>query len=53
MVGYQVNDNFALQLNGYNLSDKYYYRELLLHPAEARTMSFPAPGRTVPADGSL
>ncbi|HEX4293163.1 MAG TPA: TonB-dependent receptor [Rhizomicrobium sp.] len=45
MVGYQINDTFALQLNGYNLMDKFYYvNSYYTRPNENHTV--PAPGRT-------
>ncbi len=45
MVGYQVNDTFALQLNLYNLTDKYYFvNSYYTRPNENHAV--PGPGRT-------
>jgi catecholate siderophore receptor len=45
MVGYQINDTFGLQLNGYNLTDKYYFvNSYFTKPGENHTV--PGPGRT-------
>ena len=45
MVGYQINDTFALQLNGYNLTDKYYFvNSYYTRPNENHAV--PGPGRT-------
>jgi catecholate siderophore receptor len=45
MIGYQVSDTFALQLNGYNLTDKYYFvNSYYTRPNENHAV--PGPGRT-------
>lgn len=45
MVGYQVTDNFGLQLNGYNLSNKYYFTSSYFNSA-AENHIIPGAGRT-------
>jgi len=46
MVGWQIDDNFALQLNGYNLTDEFYYvNAYFTRPGENHTN--PGPGRTL------
>ena len=45
MIGYKINDTFAVQLNGYNLTDEYYYvNAYFTRPGENHTN--PGPGRT-------
>jgi catecholate siderophore receptor len=45
MIGYQFNDTFGLQLNGYNLTDKFYYaNSYFTKPGENHVV--PGPGRT-------
>ena len=45
MVGYRINDTFAVQLNGYNLTDEYYFvNAYFTRPGENHTN--PGPGRT-------
>jgi catecholate siderophore receptor len=45
MVGWQINDTFGLQLNGYNLTDKYYFADsYYTRPNENHAV--PGPGRT-------
>ncbi|HXC57125.1 MAG TPA: TonB-dependent siderophore receptor [Rhizomicrobium sp.] len=45
MIGYQINDTFGLQLNGYNLTDTYYFvNSYFTKPGENHTV--PGPGRT-------
>jgi catecholate siderophore receptor len=52
MIGYQVNDNLSLQLNGYNLTDKYYFATTYFtRPGENHAV--PGPGRTVLLTASL
>ncbi len=54
MAGWQINDTFAVQLNGYNLTDKYYFtNSYYTRPNENHTV--PGPGRTflVTATASL
>jgi catecholate siderophore receptor len=52
MIGYQVNDNLSLQLNGYNLTDKYYFATTYFtRPGENHAV--PGPGRTVMLTASL
>lgn len=52
MIGYQVNDHFSLQLNGYNLTDKYYFmNSYFTRPNENHTV--PGPGRTVLLTASI
>lgn len=52
MIGYQVNDHFSLQLNGYNLTDKYYFmNSYFTRPNENHTV--PGPGRTLLLTASL
>jgi catecholate siderophore receptor len=52
MIGWQVNDHFSLQLNGYNLTDKYYFATTYFtRPGENHTV--PGPGRTVLLTASL
>jgi catecholate siderophore receptor len=46
MIGWQVNDHLSLQLNGYNLTDKYYFATTYFtRPGENHAV--PGPGRTV------
>ncbi len=46
MIGYRLTDMFSLQLNGYNLADKYYFvNSYFTRPGENHTV--PAAGRTV------
>jgi catecholate siderophore receptor len=46
MVGYRINDTFAVQLNGYNLTDEYYFvNSYFTKPGENHTV--PGPGRTL------
>lgn len=46
MIGYQVSDNLALQLNAYNITDEYYYANAYFtRPGENHTN--PGPGRTI------
>jgi catecholate siderophore receptor len=46
VVAYRVNDHFSLQLNGYNLTDKYYFMNSYFNrPNENHVV--PGPGRTV------
>ncbi len=46
MVGYQINDTFAVQLNAYNLTDEYYFvNAYFTRPGENHTN--PGPGRTL------
>ena len=43
MVGYQINDKLSLQLNGYNLTNEYYFvNSYFTRPGENHTV--PAPG---------
>ncbi|MGN6514542.1 MAG: TonB-dependent receptor [Rhizomicrobium sp.] len=52
MIAYQVNDHFSLQLNGYNLTDKYYFmNSYFTRPNENHTV--PGPGRTVLLTASI
>jgi catecholate siderophore receptor len=45
MVSYRVNDNLSFQLNGYNLTDKFYYAySYFTRPGENHVV--PGPGRT-------
>ncbi|MEI9929955.1 MAG: TonB-dependent siderophore receptor [Rhizomicrobium sp.] len=45
MAGYTLDDRWSVQVNGYNLSDKYYYvNSYFTRPGENHTV--PAPGRT-------
>jgi catecholate siderophore receptor len=45
MIGYQLNDQVALQLNGYNLADKYYFaNSYFTRPGENHVI--PGAGRT-------
>jgi catecholate siderophore receptor len=45
MVGYRVNSNVSLQLNGFNLTNKFYYiNSYFTRPNENHTV--PGPGRT-------
>jgi catecholate siderophore receptor len=45
MAGYQLSDTLGVQLNGYNLTDKYYFaNSYFTRPGENHTA--PAPGRT-------
>jgi catecholate siderophore receptor len=45
MGEFKINDQFNLELNGYNLTDKYYYvNSYFTRPGENHTV--PAPGRT-------
>jgi catecholate siderophore receptor len=46
MVGWQISDTFGLQLNAYNLTDKFYYMNAYFtKPGENHTV--PGPGRTL------
>jgi catecholate siderophore receptor len=46
MLGWRLNDKFDLQLNGYNLTDEYYYvNSYFTRPGENHTV--PGAGRTV------
>ena len=46
MLGWRLNDKFDLQLNGYNLTDEYYYvNSYFTKPGENHTV--PGAGRTV------
>ncbi|HJW40043.1 MAG TPA: TonB-dependent siderophore receptor [Rhizomicrobium sp.] len=46
MVGYRINDTFAVQINGYNLTDEYYFaNSYFTKPGENHTV--PGPGRTL------
>jgi len=52
MIGWQVNDHLSLQLNGYNLTDKYYFATTYFtRPGENHAV--PGPGRTVLLTASL
>jgi catecholate siderophore receptor len=45
MAGWQIDDNYAIQLNGYNLTDEYYFvNAYFTRPGENHTN--PGPGRT-------
>jgi outer membrane receptor for monomeric catechols len=45
MVAYRVNDNLNIRLNGYNLTDEYYFsNSYFTRPNENHTV--PGPGRT-------
>ena len=45
MVGYQISDDLAVQLNAYNLTDEFYYAtSYFVRPNENHTV--PGPGRT-------
>ena len=45
MVAYRFNHTYSLQLNGYNLTDKFYYmNSYFTRPNENHTV--PGPGRT-------
>lgn len=46
MIGYQVNDNVSLQLNGYNLFDKYYFANTY-YTSDAENHAIPGAGRTI------
>jgi len=46
MAGYQINDQLGVQINAYNLADKYYFvNSYFTRPGENHTA--PAPGRTI------
>jgi catecholate siderophore receptor len=45
MAAYQVTDNIQLQLNGYNLFDKYYYANTY-YSSDAENHAIPGAGRT-------
>jgi catecholate siderophore receptor len=52
MIGWQVNDHLSFQLNGYNLTDKYYFAtSYFTRPGENHVV--PGPGRTVLLTASL
>ena len=52
MIGYQVNDHLTLQLNGYNLTDKYYFvNSYFTRPNENHAV--PGAGRTFLLTASL
>jgi catecholate siderophore receptor len=52
MIGYQVNDHLSFRLNGYNLTDKYYYAySYFVRPNENHVV--PGAGRTVLLTASL
>jgi catecholate siderophore receptor len=52
MVMYKVNSHLTLQLNGYNLTDKYYFaNSYFSSPSENHTI--PGAGRTVLLTASL
>ena len=45
MAGYQISDTWSVQLNGYNLTDAYYYvNSYFTRPGENHAV--PAAGRT-------
>lgn len=46
MAGYQLTDNVSLQLNGYNLFNKYYFANTY-YSSDAENHAIPGAGRTV------